>query len=251
MPAVTGSPGSYWSLSRSPRYSIALALPLLVLYEALAAMLGVAGSGVRNGADVILKSPFVAVAGQWGPLIFVVLLVMVGGWYAIRDLRRARRAGRTALSPRILVLMLVESAVLAVAFGIVVGIATAHLLSSLGVLAMAQVERLGATERLMVSLGAGLYEELLFRVLLVGGLLWLGRRVFGWRNWVAGTVAVLVGALVFSTFHYVGPYGDPFEIRSFAYRAVGGLAFSGLYVVRGFGITAWTHALYDVFLLVL
>jgi hypothetical protein len=24
--------------------------------------------------------------------------------------------------------------------------------------------------------------------------------------------------------------------------------FSGLYLLRGFGITAWTHALYDVFL---
>jgi hypothetical protein len=31
---------------------------------------------------------------------------------------------------------------------------------------------------------------------------------------------------------------------------VAGLLFSGLYVLRGFGITAWTHALYDVFLAV-
>lgn len=250
MPAVTPA-RSYWSLSKAPRYSLTFALPLLVLYEALAAMLGVGGSGVRNGADVILKSPFVAVAGARGPLIFVALLVIVGGWLVVRDLRRARGTSGWMLSPRIFGLMLLESAALAVAFGVVVGIATARLLSSLGIMALAQVEQLGATERLMVSLGAGLYEELLFRVMLVGALLWLGRSVFRWKPWIAGTVAVVVGALVFSAFHYIGPYGEPFEIQSFAYRAVGGLAFSGLYVIRGFGVTAWTHALYDVFLLVL
>ena len=29
-------------------------------------------------------------------------------------------------------------------------------------------------------------------------------------------------------------------------RAVAGVAFSALYLARGFGITAWTHALYDI-----
>jgi hypothetical protein len=62
--------------------------------------------------------------------------------------------------------------------------------------------------------------------------------------------ATLVGALVFSAFHYVGPYGDRFELPSFAFRAIAGALFSGLYLLRGFGITAWTHALYDVMLAV-
>jgi membrane protease YdiL (CAAX protease family) len=61
--------------------------------------------------------------------------------------------------------------------------------------------------------------------------------------------AVVCGALIFSAFHYLGPYGDPLELPSFTFRTVAGLAFSGLYVTRGFGITAWSHALYDVFLL--
>jgi membrane protease YdiL (CAAX protease family) len=102
-----------------------------------------------------------------------------------------------------------------------------------------------------VSLGAGLYEELLFRVLLAGGLAWALRAGLGWRPAVAGGTAVLVSALVFSAFHYVGPYGDTLQLTSFVFRAVAGIFFSALYVTRGFGITAWTHALYDVFLLVL
>jgi membrane protease YdiL (CAAX protease family) len=98
----------------------------------------------------------------------------------------------------------------------------------------------------MLSLGAGLYEELLFRVLLVSGLALAGRRLLGWSPRAAGAVAVGVSAVAFSAFHYVGPYGDPFTLPSFTFRALAGLAFSALYLTRGFGITAWTHALYDV-----
>jgi hypothetical protein len=101
----------------------------------------------------------------------------------------------------------------------------------------------------MVSLGAGLYEELLFRVVLVGALLWGTRKLLGWGPVASGLFATVSGALIFSAFHYVGSYGDAFTVQSFTFRAVAGLAFSGLYVLRGFGITAWTHALYDVFLL--
>jgi membrane protease YdiL (CAAX protease family) len=100
----------------------------------------------------------------------------------------------------------------------------------------------------MISLGAGIYEELLFRVLLVGFLAWCGRRLLGWSAGLAGVMATVVGALVFSAFHYVGPYGEPLELPSFTFRALAGVAFSALYLLRGFGITAWTHALYDVFL---
>ena len=103
--------------------------------------------------------------------------------------------------------------------------------------------------RLMVSLGAGLYEELLFRVVLVSGLALLGRHLLGLGARAAGVGAVLLGALLFSASHYVGAYGDPFTMGSFTFRFVAGVFFSGLYLLRGFGITAWTHALYDVFLL--
>jgi membrane protease YdiL (CAAX protease family) len=102
--------------------------------------------------------------------------------------------------------------------------------------------------QLMISLGAGIYEELLFRVLLVSALAWLMGRVFRWRPNVAAAFAVLIGALIFSAFHYIGPYRDDLALASFTFRTVAGVLFSGLYLLRGFGITAWTHALYDVFL---
>jgi hypothetical protein len=110
---------------------------------------------------------------------------------------------------------------------------------------------LALATQLMISLGAGIYEELLFRVLLVGVLAWAARRLLGRGPGAAGVFATVVGALIFSAFHYVGPYGDRLELASFTFRAIAGVMFSALYLLRGFGITAWTHALYDVFLAVL
>jgi hypothetical protein len=59
---------------------------------------------------------------------------------------------------------------------------------------------------------------------------------------------VVTAAFIFAGFHYIGPYGEPLALGSFTFRTIAGLLFTGLYVLRGFGITAWTHALYDVFL---
>ncbi|RLB78811.1 MAG: CPBP family intramembrane metalloprotease, partial [Deltaproteobacteria bacterium] len=51
---------------------------------------------------------------------------------------------------------------------------------------------------------------------------------------------------LFSLVHYIGTYGDAFTLASFTFRFLFGLALNVLFIVRGFGIAAWTHALYDV-----
>ena len=237
---------SYWELSRSSRYSLLFAIPLLLLYEGLAIALNRGSdAGIRNGADVLLRSLAATVLGDRGPVLFGAIVALILLLLAIRDRRRAG----ASLRPRFFVLMLIESALLAVVFGFVVGIVTAQLLNALPPLAIGQAVEMEWPVVFMVSLGAGVYEEIVFRVLLVGGLLLLARTLFAMGKTGATVFAVVVGALIFSAFHYIGPYGDPLELPSFVFRTVAGLAFSGLYVTRGFGITAWTHALYDVFLL--
>jgi hypothetical protein len=246
--AARGS-SSYWRASRAHRYSLVFALPLLVLYELLAAVLAHDPSvgGVRNGADVLLKALFVAAAGRRGPLLFMALVAAVSLWLVRRDLRTA--GGR--LRAWVFGGMVVESIVLALVFGLVVGTLTVRLLGPLGALAVpAQLQGMGWPARLMLSVGAGLYEELLFRVALVAAIANGARLVLGISRVAAGTVATILGALIFSAFHYVGPYGEDWTLQSFTFRAIAGLGFSALYLTRGFGITAWTHALYDVLVIV-
>ena len=238
----------YWQSSKAPRYSLLFALPLLILYQVLATLApaGPNGMGVRNGADVILQSAFIWVAGAWGPRLFMLCIIAIGAWLIARDVRSHR--GQLRLS--ILGGMFIESLCLSLVFGIVVGGLTAALLGGPPPMVVGLPQStLGRSTLLMLSLGAGIYEELLFRVVLVGLIAWTGHKVLGWRPLVAGIVATVLGALIFSAFHYIGPYGDRLDVYSFVFRAIAGLFFSGLYLLRGFGITAWTHALYDVFLL--
>lgn len=243
---------NYWSEARAPRYSLTFAFPLLLAYEVLAFSLsGSEFAGVRNGADVLLKSLFLALGGRYGLAIFGVLLVGGGAWLVWWDWRRSRTFERGTFA-----FMTLESVVYALFFGIVTATLTGVLLPGVASLGSASGLALGALAapslptQLMISLGAGIYEELLFRVILVSGLAWVARRVLRLAPLPAVLFAVGIGALIFSAFHYIGPYGDSLELGSFAFRAVAGVLFSGLYLLRGFGITAWTHSLYDVFLAV-
>jgi hypothetical protein len=200
---------------------------------------------MRNGADVLLKSLFISFGGQHGLLAFNAVLLGAGAVLIGRDLRQSRQG----LQGSVFLGMTAESAVGGLIFGVVAGGLTALLLQ--GTPALMAVQGIGSFDlptQLMISLGAGIYEELLFRVLLVGSIAWAARRLLGWTPLAAGIAAAIAGALLFSAFHYVGPYGDALELGSFTFRAVAGLLFSGMYLLRGLGITAWTHALYDVFL---
>jgi hypothetical protein len=158
----------------------------------------------------------------------------------------------TRLRPAVFGAMLAESIVYAALLGNVVALLTAWLLQgpALAVATQGPIQTLPFRTQLVVSLGAGLYEELLFRVLLVSAIVALGLRL-GWSRRVAVGVAIVGSALIFSGFHYIGPYGDTLTLPSFTFRAIAGVVLSGLYVARGFGITAWSHALYDVGLAVL
>src|SRR4051812_33447031 len=100
---------SYWEASRSHRYSLLFALPLLLLYELFEAIAPVRMSGgvVRNGADVVMTSLFTALLGVRGPLVFMAGVIGVSLWLIWRD----RRGG--PMRPRYFVLMFAESAVLA------------------------------------------------------------------------------------------------------------------------------------------
>jgi membrane protease YdiL (CAAX protease family) len=238
----------YLGRSRAPRYSLLFALPLLLLYEGLsAALTGSAVEGVRNGADVLLKTLFVGLGGRNGLYVFGVLLVGGGAWLVWRD----RRAAREPYVPGVFAWMALESAAYAAVFGAVVGWLTALVLTGPRALAIGGGAALGLPTQLVISLGAGLYEELAFRVLLVGALLRVFALLLPGGRKVGTVLAVVLSALIFSAFHYVGSLGDTFTVPSFTFRAIAGVVFSVLYVARGFGIAAWTHALYDLGLSIL
>jgi hypothetical protein len=93
--------------------------------------------------------------------------------------------------------------------------------------------------------GAGIYEELLFRLGLYSAIVGL-LRLLASPKVLAVPVAGLVSATVFAAAHHVGPYGEPLADTVFLFRLLAGLYFAALYQFRGFGIAVGAHACYDV-----
>jgi membrane protease YdiL (CAAX protease family) len=110
---------------------------------------------------------------------------------------------------------------------------------------------------IITGIGAGIYEELIFRLILICVLMMLFQDALGLQKNNAIFVAVLISALLFSAHHHFffanGRFfrGDPFTIGKFVFRTLAGVYFAALYAVRGFGIVAGTHAFYNILAAVL
>lgn len=237
----------YYQLTRKHSYALLFALPLLVLYEAGAWLIAGSSHGLRNGADVLLRT-VLATGGVHSTLAFTAILV-VG---AVILIARERRREKIPLQPGVFAGMMFESVVYALVFGTVVGTLSSWVLGGWRLAAdpAGPTGKLNAAQGLVLSLGAGFYEELLFRVLLVGGLMAVFKSA-GVGKTATRIWAAVLAAFLFSAFHYIGPYAYPLELGSFTFRFISGLALNALFITRGFGIAAWTHALYDVYVLVL
>ena len=106
-------------------------------------------------------------------------------------------------------------------------------------------------QRVILSIGAGIYEEFIFRLFLIAGFSYLIAFVLQWKPLGSKIVAVIVSAVVFSLFHFIGILGDQPNASLFMIRFLGGVFLGILFCFRGFGITAYAHSMYDLFLLVL
>jgi hypothetical protein len=234
----------YFRTTRAPWHSFLFVLPLLLLYHLLVVLSNLGQRhAVINGADALVQNAlnFVGVHGWLGSWLFLALVAGVLCYRA--DAAHREKGLRREYFP----LLLLESALYALLFGSVVGLLTAFVLPGIGGFLQMGGGRMDFGQKLAASLGAGLYEELVFRLVLTGGLIGLLHR-FGVKPGAAAAVAVVASSFVFSLFHYVGPYGEPFQIVSFTFRMIAGAVLALIFFLRGFAVAAWTHALYDVFL---
>ena len=105
---------------------------------------------------------------------------------------------------------------------------------------------------IVTGIGAGIYEELVFRLILICILMVVFQDVFRLNRRNSIILAVFVSAALFSAHHHIvyreGRFGQavPFNLAEFAFRSVAGVYFAVLFAIRGFGVTAGTHAFYDI-----
>jgi hypothetical protein len=224
--------GAYVAAVRDVPTAVLLTVPVLLLYEA---GLIVFRARNQNAADAWVKQLLHGISPKaW---LVVNALVLVGVLVCAFVVPK-----RTPKAPRFgLVLpLLVESSAWATLLLPIAAIA------SFGGLSMVVATPGGRLEGALLSLGAGFYEELVFRL----GCFWGGthflKSVFRAEPVVAAGFAFVASSILFAGYHHVGPGGEPFESTVFVFRCIAGGLLAGLFAARGFAVAVWTHVIYDV-----
>lgn len=216
---------------------VALTMPIFVAYH-----LGVVFLPVRNAADVVTSR--LAALAEHSKLMYMGLTAGIGAAVIIGLLATGQR---DKLKASTFGLVAVEGVVYAMTMRYLAGAVT----SALPLAGAGTGGNDGLLTAVTMSLGAGFYEELAFRV----GAFGLGSRfllaIDEWPKWLVYPLWALVCAAGFSAWHHIGALGEPFELHAFVFRTVCGLAFTAIYLFRGFAPAVWTHALYDVWVMAL
>jgi hypothetical protein len=226
---------SYFRESRRLWLGILVILPLVVLYQ-----VGIvqSGSTTRNLAEVWISSYLSRFGVEVATAVNVLLIAAL-----VYGLWEMRRGG--ALSVGFMAVMVVEASLYALML-----FSTISLVARSLDRAVQEVLVFGIPNKtLLLSLGAGVYEELLFRLVLLGGGILLLRKVFMWNTMLSAVVMLAVSSLLFAGVHHLGG-GEPLESYVFIFRTLCGAVLGAIFLARGLGIAVWTHALYNALVLV-
>lgn len=181
------------------------------------------GIGIAGGGSLWLALP--------GVVLVAVLLL----WHLV-----ARDPWK--VSPRTLGVMLAESAVMVAPLLIL-----AKAFSTPTLLATEPAwESMGVGGKLAASFGAGLFEELVFRMLLLGLLHAILIDLLKMRELPGSVLAVLIAAVLFAVYHPLQDAEGGIMLGRAVFYVLAGCWLGALMLLRGFGITVGAHALYDV-----
>ena len=229
---MDSEPQGYFDYSRSLAASFLFILPLLLAYEVGMLILR---PQVVSWAGEFVRWMLYEAFGGWAALAFnmVVILAIVASLFVMR------KTGGVQL--KMYPLVLAES----FAYGLLL----TQFLPLVIAYALPMAQSVGpasggVAHEIVLSIGAGVYEEIVFRLGLMSAVYYLVRKLSD-KNWVAVASAILISSILFAASHYVGGMESP-TIRSVTYRTVGGICFAAVYIYRGLAVACYSHAFYDI-----
>jgi hypothetical protein len=255
MATVASAPPGAFADKSGARVDLALTLPVFLAYH-----LGVVFLKVKNASDPVTGPLLQLSNGNRDAYLGLTLAVgiLFAAIFALAGRGQAFRVEK-----------FVQIALEGVAYAVAMRFAADWVVGKLAIrVAPAAPSPLGHPDVLtgvVMSMGAGFYEELAFRVVLFGlgakALVWLFAQQhvglvarssrLSFKAWLLMLAWAIVSAAVFSGVHYIGAFRDAPDLASFVFRLVLGLALTLIFVARGFAAAVWAHALYDVWVLVL
>jgi hypothetical protein len=231
----------YWDITHRPLQCLVFLLPLILAYEVgMAVMHGRMSAGPRPtlAAQMLLEWFFSLFGATGYYLPGLALIVVLLAWHVA-----ARFPWRVSFHP--LVGMAGESVLLAVPLLLL----NRWLPPLAGRLAGGGPAPHGAGagfDNLLLSVGAGLYEELVFRLILISLLMLLFTDIFRIREVWAVALSVILSSVLFATHHYQPIGADSWSLPEFVFRTAAGAYLAAVFVLRGFGLAVGCHVFYDV-----
>lgn len=236
---MTEAARDYLQATRHPRACVLFVLPLLLIYEAGVLLLGAdQAEALRNGADTWVRWLLAQIGldHPFWPGLFIGI-----GLLAWAVCTREKQPGEI---PSVCMGMVIESGLFAFSLWML-SCVLGRLLSVVNLPLAIESQPHPAFPHLISFLGAGIYEEVLFRLVLFGFLYHLFC-IGELSSLSAISLAVIISALLFAAAHHIGAAGEPFDGPVFVFRTVAGVFFALLLRWRGLGIAVGAHAGYDV-----
>lgn len=223
---------SYIKRSELPLHGLVFLLPAMILFE-----IGTAAHPADPIAFRMLELFFqqLGATGRFIPFLGVVGVLLT--WHIAR---------KDAWEIRIETLwgMALESVALAMPL-LALGVAVARWNIHVPLYSTFNIWR----DNVVLSLGAGIYEEFVFRLALMTLIALLATDLFGVHKSLSNLLMVSISAVLFSLYHYLG--AEAFQMRSFVFRTAAGVYFAVLFLTRGFGLTCGCHMVYDIIIITL
>jgi membrane protease YdiL (CAAX protease family) len=230
----------YWKSTSHPIASVLFVLPLLIAYEVGIHFVAPTGdtTSLRNGADVWVRAQVKSFGLNFAYAVPVLLAAVLVGSALLRWRDRPKRPIGLVFG------MFLECTVFAVALW-ALWRNFIPLLEQVGVPLNSLNTQPVQSGSVLKFIGAGIYEEVLFRLILLRGLAFLLQTVL-LPKLAALLLSAVLTAIAFAACHHVGQLGDPLDSPIFLFRTVSGIVFALLYLLRGLGVAVGTHAAYNM-----
>ena len=230
----------YISLSKNDFYSLVIITPLFILYQILGFFNNYESHFiVKNSADVFIKNFFQSFDPLYGDFAYLICFIFIALFIVLKN-RELFMSSEIKLL--FLFGMLLESLIHSISLLVIMSLVYEILPLSISLFSN------GIIEGVYLSIGAGIWEELLFRYVLITTLLFVfNKAMYDFSNFSYLVIIVITSAL-FSYYHFIGIDPELISLSVFIYRFIAGIILAIIFIFRGLGIAAYTHTFYDLYL---
>ena len=233
---------NYFSLSKNDLYSIIVIAPLIILYQILGFFNNYHSNLiVKNSADVFIKYFFQYLSVEYASSIYLTCFIAIIIFIILKN-KKIFISSEIKLS--FLFGMILESLLHSLSLLFVMSLI--YKLLPLGLFLFNNE----VMEGIYLSIGAGIWEELLFRYVLIFSLLFIFSKIMYDLSMISYIIIIAFSSALFSYYHFIGMPSELISFSIFIYRFIAGTILSVIFIFRGLGIAVYTHTFYDLYLVI-